>query len=322
MIVEPSSSKNFAKRVSELGVQVIRAYGGYGACTFATRADSVPVICSAHDTNSRTIQAGTRVANYLWAVSNAVADALHDYGVSSDRIMMFSNRVDTRVFRPINITLPEYQNKRQEFLKNYPGKYRILHIGRKEKQKNYETLLGALQVLGPDYVSIMIGRGESKLVMSKAKELGVDSQIYLDDSVPNSEIPWYLANTDVHCTPSLWEGFGIVFIEALASEAVVVTSNIAPMNEYITHLSNGILVDDYQNPEALAEFLKQAIHDQELRRILKSNARRSALKFDKFLIDKWEIELYRYVLSQPTKIPRTQHTNTNQNAADSIQKNG
>ena len=44
------------------------------------------------------------------------------------------------------------------------------------------------------------------------------------------------------CVPSRGEGFGIVFIEAAACGSVIVTSDIAPMNEFLTNGVNAIFV--------------------------------------------------------------------------------
>jgi glycosyltransferase involved in cell wall biosynthesis len=99
------------------------------------------------------------------------------------------------------------------------------------------------------------------------------------------------------CTPSLWEGFGIVFIEALACEAVVVTSDISPMNEYITNNYNGILVKDYQDPIALAEAISKACTEPALRSVIKKNARQSVGNFSKEKVDQLEKDLYERFIS-------------------------
>ena len=98
------------------------------------------------------------------------------------------------------------------------------------------------------------------------------------------------------CTPSRWEGFGIVFIEALACEAIVVTSDIAPMNEYIKNMINGLLVKDYENPQALAEMIKLACTNSKVRESLKRNARKSVEEFEKSRVDNLEVSYYQKVL--------------------------
>jgi len=301
MTIEKCLQKDFAKRVKELKADVVRAYGGYWACDLAVaeKVEGVPVICSVHDTNVELIHNSTLKADYVWPVSMVVADALVTKGVNPKNIFMFTNRVDVNVFRPLRdwVNLTNYERKKKEFDNKYPGKYRILHVGRKTEQKNAVTLFKALQILGDDYSAIFIGQGNMKLYKSWAQQYKVNHRAFLLNRVANEEIAWYLVNSDVHCTPSLWEGFGVVFIEALATETMVVTSNIAPMNEYITDGYSGLLLKNNKDPEELAATLRRAVTDKELQAKIKPNARKAAMKFDKFSIDKWEVELYRYVLN-------------------------
>jgi glycosyltransferase involved in cell wall biosynthesis len=83
-----------------------------------------------------------------------------------------------------------------------------------------------------------------------------------------------------------------VFIEALACEAVVVTSDIVPMTEYITSSENGILVKDYEDPEALARAVASACKDADLRAVIKARARKSVERFQKEKVDALEVEYY------------------------------
>ena len=94
------------------------------------------------------------------------------------------------------------------------------------------------------------------------------------------------------CTPSRWEGFGIVFIEALACEAIVVTSDIPPMNEYITNGSNGLLVKDYENARTLADTVRKACCDENLRKGIRSRARNSVTRFDRQQVESREAQIY------------------------------
>ncbi|MCK4785708.1 MAG: glycosyltransferase, partial [Desulfobacteraceae bacterium] len=179
----------------------------------------------------------------------------------------------------------------------YPGKYRILHVGRKAEQKNLDTLIRALVELGPEYFCIFVGKGREDTYRKLAEQCGVDQQCHFIQSVHNEEISKYYSFCDCMCTPSRWEGFGIVFIEAMACETVVVTSDIAPMNEYITDSVSGVLVKDFENPAAIVEAIVRACQDESLRNTIQSNARKAAEPFRKERVDQLEMNLYKKFLN-------------------------
>lgn len=99
------------------------------------------------------------------------------------------------------------------------------------------------------------------------------------------------------CVPSRWEGFGIVFIEAASCEAAIVTSNIAPMNEYLENGKNAVLVDEYENPKEIADAVKLACEKtDEVKRMCKA-ARNVGLRFSKEKVDEMECDIYSRIIN-------------------------
>lgn len=292
MRVLPTPAADFAACVLRLGADCVRAYdipAAQIAC--AVRVPGVPVICSVHDVNPERCSGPLPGADCFLAISGAVENFLIGKGADPARILKFGNRVDMDVFRPISdpVRLAAFQQR-------YPGRYRILLVGRRTEQKNLVTLIQAMELLGEEYTGIFVGQGDAGPYLGLAQQNHVAERCHFVDSVPNHELAEYYSFSDCFCTPSLWEGFGIVFIEALASEAVIVTSNIAPMNEFIRHHDSGVLVDDYKNPIALAAAIREAIHDQRLRAHLKANARRAAEPFSRKAIAERERAIYEGIL--------------------------
>lgn len=229
--------------------------------------------------------------------------------VPAEKIKMFSNRVDMSVFHEQpTISTANNSDSRQiaelasarvsKLGRQFKGKHRVLFIGRRRSQKNWDTVMHSLASLGRDYTGIFIGRGPKEPLLALASELGILQRVHLIDNVPNDELKYYFWLADVFCVPSRWEGFGIVFIEALASSgAVVVTSDIAPMNEFLENEENSLLVKQYENSTALARAITRAATDIELRNKIRTNARPSIVeRFGKQYVDRWEIGLYRGVL--------------------------
>ncbi|MDI6791950.1 MAG: GNAT family N-acetyltransferase [bacterium] len=299
MKVIPTPDSLFGKRLKELEIDVIRAYDlKAGQFAYSNKAEGIPIIISVHDVNPNRVPREIPRADCFLAISRAVEDFLIERGVPQAKIRRFANRVDTEVFRPITDA-----RLREQFKNRYPGQYRILHVGRRSEQKNLDTLIKTLASLGKDYVAIFVGKGDSAPYKNLAVEQGVIKQCYFVDSVPNEELAQYYSFCDCMCTPSRWEGFGIVFIEALACECVVVTSDISPMNEYIRNGISGILVSEFENPIAIAENIQNACTSSDLRAVIQANARFAARPFSKEKVSQREVYLYKeFVTGEDNKI--------------------
>ncbi|MDD2273743.1 MAG: glycosyltransferase [Desulfuromonadaceae bacterium] len=305
MHVIPTTAEQLPGRIRDLGIDVVRAYGGYWACDYAceNKVEGVPVVVSVHDTNPKILHESIHKADYVFAVSQAVKNLLIEKGVSQSKISILPNRVDLNIFRYMSDT-----QKKLEFSRLFPGKYRVLHVGRKTEQKNLDTVIRSLPYLGSDYSAIFIGIGDKFKYEQLAKDLNVIDRCYFIDSVPNINMASYYSFCDCMCTPSRWEGFGIVFLEALACQAIVVTSDIAPMNELIIDGYNGLLVKDYESPNEMAKTIKVACTDTYVRSHLFANARNVTAKFDKQAIDQLESNLYEHII-EGIKISKANHKN-------------
>jgi glycosyltransferase involved in cell wall biosynthesis len=291
MKVIPTRREEFAKKVNAIHADVVRAYdlpAGHFACAPDLEA---PVVVSVHDVNPQRVPDYPPPADRFLAISSAVEQFLQKMGTDAERITRFANRVDMSVFQPIDDSA-----RRAEFQQCYPGRYRILHVGRIDRQKNQETVIRALPLLGPEYTAIFVGKGDVGQLQHLAASLHVENQCCFVEAVENCDLPYYYSFADCMCTPSRWEGFGIVFIEALACEAVVVTSDIPPMNEYIHHEENGLLVREVDNPSLLAAMVQRACTDGGIRQKIKSSARHSVERFSKEEVDRREVDIYRSIL--------------------------
>jgi hypothetical protein len=125
------------------------------------------------------------------------------------------------------------------------------------------------------------------------------------ESVPNSELPVWYSWCDCLCVPSRWEGFGIVFIEAAACGTPIVTSRIAPMNEYLRHDVSAWLVEHYTDPRAVAAGVQAVCEDKALARRLGAGAVLAARPFASEVVDALEADYYREAIAQgPMSLPR------------------
>ena len=293
MNIIPTEAKQLKSRIRDLNIGVVRAYGGYWACDMAcnNKVNDVPIVVSVHDTNVALLHNSIERADVILCVSEAVKKLVLTINKKPDRVWILPNRVNFDIMRP------GLRNEFKDLDNKYPFKFKILHVGRKSREKNLDTLIKALKILGDEYCIIAVGRGNLEEYMKLAKEETVLHKCYFIESIKNEELARYYSWASCMCVPSRWEGFGIVFIEALACESIVVTSDIAPMNGYIKHGGNGLLLKDYENPKALAEMIKTACNDKRLQESLKENTRKSVERFKKNRIDKLETEYYKKILA-------------------------
>lgn len=82
-----------------------------------------------------------------------------------------------------------------------------------------------------------------------------------------ADVPFVLAALDILLVPSLWEGFGLVLLEAMAQSIPIIASDVSALPEIVAHGETGLLVPP-RDTDALAEALALLLGDKALRRHL------------------------------------------------------
>jgi len=295
------TANNFINTLKSIKPNIVRAYGCYytGDLACYNSLKDVPLIISVHGTSC--ISPALNFADLVICMSKIVAEKVRMIGVSDDKIRILPNRVDVGLF------CPSKNNDSDEVRSMFPDGKMILSIARKTSQKNIETLIKALTYMSKDYYLVHIGQGDDNYE-KLAVELGVSDRCFWINSIKNDELPnWYNA-CDCFCVPSRWEGFGVVFIEAAACGVPIITSNIAPMNEYLKAGEDAVLVDDFENPSKIADSIVVVCENKSLSLKLSKNARKASLKFDVNIVDENEVQIYKYVLENSKKITSSRKT--------------
>lgn len=160
-----------------------------------------------------------RNTDAVWAVSRWTRERCIAAGVRPERIHVVGNTVDGDRFVP--------GPRDPELARRYGidmGARVVLTVARldeKEQYKGYDRVLRALARLGSGYadvVYLLVGGGaDGGRVRALAEELGLARQLVLTGFVPEDELPAHYRLADAFAMPSRGEGFGIVFLEAMAS---------------------------------------------------------------------------------------------------------
>lgn len=136
-------------------------------------------------------------------------------------------------------------------------------VGQLDERKGIETLLLAFERVAlkvPTVKLVLAGAGPlARRVESFRQTSSVGDRVhplgFRDD------VPRILRSVDILVLPSLWEGFGIVLIEAMAAAKPVVATNVSSIPEIVAHGETGLLVPP-ADPSALADAILTVLRDR------------------------------------------------------------
>jgi glycosyltransferase involved in cell wall biosynthesis len=179
-----------------------------------------------------------------------------------------------------------------------PEDFIVGNVGRLALQKGQRHLVAAMPFLlerVPRAHAVIAGGGDLEAYLRDlALEVGVAERVHVLG--PRKDVPALMHAMDVFAMPSIWEGFGLVLLEAMAAGRPVVASRVATIPEVVVDGQTGLLVPA-GDPLALAEAIARLAADPALARQL-GEAGRDRLRRH-FSIDKMVGDtelLYREVL--------------------------
>lgn len=139
-----------------------------------------------------------------------------------------------------------YNKKEARALLKIPmNVYCILFIGRLAKQKSVETLISSIKILSQEWKDvklIILGVGELKQeLIDIVNESNLENVVEFRGNSPSPER--YLEAADLFVLPSIFEGLGLVILEAFRSQVPVIATNIEGPKELIENGVNGLLFE-------------------------------------------------------------------------------
>lgn len=156
-----------------------------------------------------------------------------------------------------------YKKQKAESIKKIKDKYGIcgeyiLFLGTLKPSKNIEGLIEAYRLLTTDLKLVITGKKGwlYQSIFKKVRDLKLESKVVFTDFVSEEDKPYLLSGAKVFVAPSLWEGFGLNVLEAMACGTPVVVSNVGSLPEVVGNA--GIIIDP-MDIQGIAEAMKKVV---------------------------------------------------------------
>jgi glycosyltransferase involved in cell wall biosynthesis len=197
------------------------------------------------------------------AVSNAVkADVVKHTGVDARKVFPIHNGFDPDIFQPVRdpVRLSAVREKYK-----LPERF-ILWCGQIESRKNIARLLRAFASIRNDVPHQLVLAGEqrwsTRAELQVMEDLQLQDRVYFPGWIQHGDLPAVYSLADLFAFPSLYEGFGIPLIEAMACGCPVVAADTCAAPEVLD--GSGWLVDPL-SVEDIAAGMKKVLFDPQLR---------------------------------------------------------
>lgn len=193
----------------------------------------------------------------------AISDHIARFTVS--RGVRYPERV-RRVYHglepPVTLALEREGQRIRKELGLASEDFVVGNVGRLAPQKGQRHLIGAMPALlerVPRAHAVIAGSGHLEdYLRDLAAEVGVAERVHVLG--PRKDVPALMHAIDVFAMPSIWEGFGLVLLEAMAAGRPIVASRVATIPEVVLDGETGLLVPP-GDPLALAEAVARLAND-------------------------------------------------------------
>jgi glycosyltransferase involved in cell wall biosynthesis len=215
-----------------------------------------------------------RRAQRVIAISQSTArDIAQTLDIPMDKIDIAAPGYDREVFRPLRADEAEAFRRKQRLPERF-----WLFVGTLEPRKNLLTLLQAYAALSPhERLPLIIGGGkgwdyEPIFEMVERHKLNVEFTGF----IASEELPFWYNCAEAFLFPSVFEGFGLPVLEAMACGTPVIVSDASSLPEVVGEAGSRISPHDV---EAWTAALQRAAGDREWRQLARERGLEEAQRY-------------------------------------------
>ena len=271
----------------------------------ARQANKKPVVTTVHSLlerdypgffrrqlNSITERATRGWTDQFIAVSQGLKAKLIAGGVPADRVTVIYNGIVVEDFSPSTKTAGV-----RAMLGYGPAVLLVGIVARLHPVKGHQYFLEAARIVleqRPEVRFVVVGEGPQRPALEEmAGQLGIAGQVAFTGFV--SEVRSVMADLDLLVISSLWEGFGLTAVEAMALGIPVVSTEVGGLPEVVLHGETGLLAPP-ANSAALAKHIIWMLeHPQAAAEMAKKASQAVGEKFTAQVMARRTEELYRRV---------------------------
>lgn len=200
-------------------------------------------------------------------------DLLNYSKQSEDKIQVVPHGIDHTIFT--HRSTPQDHGIKSKYALNRPY---LLFLGTLEPRKNLIALLDAVESLQKDHPELMLvmAGGTGWRSEDVKKRLAQNKNVVYLEYVPSEHRPALYRQATAFIFPSIYEGFGLPVLEAMACGTPVITSNTSSLPEIAGDAA--VLIDPFNSTD-ITMAIRQILEDPELAKTLKQLGIKQAMNF-------------------------------------------
>lgn len=231
------------------------------------------------------VESGSKI---IIAVSEGVkCEILKYYNVPEEKVVVIPNGVDLEEFKPD-------KKKRKKIREMYgieDNEVVLMFSSHEFERKGLEYLIKALSMIKNCVKLLVVGKDCPKPYIKLAQRLGVANKIIFAGFVP--DISEFYAASDIFVFPTAYEAFSLATLEAVASGLPILSTRVNGTEELITEGYNGFFIK--RDPKDIAEKINILISDENLRKQMARNARKTAENYSWDIVAKKTLKVFEEV---------------------------
>jgi len=196
------------------------------------------------------VKYSARRANQVLAVSvSTKRDLVEQLNIEEQKVTVVPNGYDGEVFYPVESSKVEDVLLKYELTDPY-----LLNVATIQPRKNHIRLIESFSKVARRYNQdskyrnlklVLVGKPgwQYRDIYDSPRKFGVEDRVLFLGHIPDQDVPSLMTGALALTYPSLYEGFGLAALEAMACGTVVLTSNISSLPEAVG--SCGVLTDPY-----------------------------------------------------------------------------